>query len=680
MKRIPWQAALGWILLGCAPAWAQTKLGTIPVQAERAPGETAAIEDTPAFVTVIPVGKPSARVVSVADLLEQQAGIRVRSQGGPGSYSTVSIRGADAAQVAVFIDGVPLHRASMGALDLSQLPVEGIERIEVYRGVPPIELGSDVVGGAINLVTRKGALAQPGTVWRAAAGLGSFATRAALVGASHDSGHLHVDMSADYRGSTGDFLYYDNRGTLLNPGDDIFTRRQNNGFDQIAVDAALGSRGRNRWELGAHGFLKRQGVPGSIGHETEHASLRTGRILIDGALVRRGSVDTRLGAHFAFEDLTFTNLFDEPVGNFGPSRSDGQTIEGGIDGRVDIPLGAHQVVTALGELRIERYRLHDLLRPEPPQPAALRIRAAAGLADEVRLWRDRLTITPALRIDGVASDIAGTATSPTLVSTRSEAFLSPRLGVKLQAVRWLAFKGSVGRFVRLPSLIELFGDGAFILPRPSLRPEVAVGGDAGLAIALRRAWAELTLEAAYFGRLLDDYISLEPSARGMAARNIGQARVMGCELRLASHLSRYVTLTLGYTFLDTSNLTDEPGVEGKQLPLRARHQVDGRVELKLNPFALYYEVDYLDSVFRDPQNYNRLPARVLHGLGFALGPFDRLPLSLTIEVRNLADLRVVDLPLGGSAMRGRTAPYPLVDVFDYPLPGRAIYATLALRR
>jgi hypothetical protein len=50
---------------------------------------------------------------------------------------------------------------------------------------------------------------------------------------------------------------------------------------------------------------------------------------------------------------------------------------------------------------------------------------------------------------------------------------------------------------------------------------------------------------------------------------------------------------------------------------------------------------------------------------------------LTVEVRNLADLRVVQQPLGGSALAGRTTPYPLVDFFDYPLPGRAVYATLA---
>ena len=96
-------------------------------------------------------------------------------------------------------------------------------------------------------------------------------------------------------------------------------------------------------------------------------------------------------------------------------------------------------------------------------------------------------------------------------------------------------------------------------------------------------------------------------------------------------------------------------------------------------WRVFNEVSFLDRVFRDSQNYNAIPARWLHAAGITLGPFARWPLTLGVEARNLFDLRVVDLPLGGSANAGRTTPYPLVDFFDYPLPGRAIYATLALR-
>ena len=45
-------------------------------------------------------------------------------------------------------------------------------------------------------------------------------------------------------------------------------------------------------------------------------------------------------------------------------------------------------------------------------------------------------------------------------------------------------------------------------------------------------------------------------------------------------------------------------------------------------------------------------------------------------MRNLADLRVVQLPAGGTT----TVSNPLVDYFNYPLPGRAFYATLTFRK
>jgi hypothetical protein len=72
-----------------------------------------------------------------------------------------------------------------------------------------------------------------------------------------------------------------------------------------------------------------------------------------------------------------------------------------------------------------------------------------------------------------------------------------------------------------------------------------------------------------------------------------------------------------------------------------------------------------------------VPGHTLHSLGVSLahGAF-----TLSVEVRNLADLRVVDLPLGGTINQGRTVPYPLADFFDYPLPGRALYATLAAQK
>jgi hypothetical protein len=109
------------------------------------------------------------------------------------------------------------------------------------------------------------------------------------------------------------------------------------------------------------------------------------------------------------------------------------------------------------------------------------------------------------------------------------------------------------------------------------------------------------------------------------------------------------------------------------------HKLDARAEVAFGPFSLSYDIAYLSTVYLSPQMDDGpvAPARALHSLAFKAGPFPRAPWSLTVEVANLADLRVVDVPLGGTINVGNTRPAPLADYLGYPLPGRAVYVTLS---
>jgi vitamin B12 transporter len=181
----------------------------------------------------------------------------------------------------------------------------------------------------------------------------------------------------------------------------------------------------------------------------------------------------------------------------------------------------------------------------------------------------------------------------------------------------------------------------------------------------------------FFGRQVDQLIAFQPGNTTLTAFNVGQARVLGTELSLDLTLAELLRVTLSYTFLDPRDRTPGAATYDRVLPNRAAHQVTLRVEARRGPFRVYYDLDFVDDTFRDPANDNRIPKHTLHGLGAG---FQRDFFALDLEARNLADLRVVDLPLGGSANQGMTAPYPLVDVYNYPLPGRALYATLTLHR
>lgn len=70
----------------------------------------------------------------VGELLRTTPGVVITQAGGPGSETTVSIRGSSANEVLVLVDGVPVNSAITGEADLSRIPLESVERITVRAG------------------------------------------------------------------------------------------------------------------------------------------------------------------------------------------------------------------------------------------------------------------------------------------------------------------------------------------------------------------------------------------------------------------------------------------------------------------------------------------------------------------------------------------------------------------
>src|SRR5437016_712445 len=110
---------------------------------------------TPASVSVI-TAEEIARLgaLSVADVLRILPEVRIKDSGGPGSLTSVSIRGSSSTQVLVLLDGVPLNRPDQAVMDLTTLPIQNVDRIEVLRGPFSAIYGSGALGGVINIITR----------------------------------------------------------------------------------------------------------------------------------------------------------------------------------------------------------------------------------------------------------------------------------------------------------------------------------------------------------------------------------------------------------------------------------------------------------------------------------------------------------------------------------------------
>ena len=127
--------------------------------------------------------------VAVADVFRTVTGVFVRTNSR--GQAVPRIRGAEERQTLVFIDGAPLAVPWDGRADLSLLPAGLIERIEVTRGLAPIEYGPNAVAGAIDLVTH---VPQEGTSLRAEIQGGSLGLRNinAVAGFGPDNGWSFV--------------------------------------------------------------------------------------------------------------------------------------------------------------------------------------------------------------------------------------------------------------------------------------------------------------------------------------------------------------------------------------------------------------------------------------------------------------------------------------------------------
>lgn len=112
------------------------------------------IRESSFTVNAIDVKSYASSLNNLNDLIGRSSGIKIRENGGVGADFDLSINGLSGNAIRYFIDGVPLSSIGNG-VSLANLPVNIVDRIEVYKGVVPSDLGGDALGGAINIITKK---------------------------------------------------------------------------------------------------------------------------------------------------------------------------------------------------------------------------------------------------------------------------------------------------------------------------------------------------------------------------------------------------------------------------------------------------------------------------------------------------------------------------------------------
>ncbi len=122
----------------------------------------------PGSVTVITKAQIAAmHALTAADLLRQIPGVQIDQAANRGGVSSLYVRGGDPNYTLVLIDGVRVNdpaNSRGGSFDFSSLPTDGIERIEIARGVFSSVYGSDAMAGVVNIVTTRGAGEPSGSI------------------------------------------------------------------------------------------------------------------------------------------------------------------------------------------------------------------------------------------------------------------------------------------------------------------------------------------------------------------------------------------------------------------------------------------------------------------------------------------------------------------------------------
>ncbi len=655
---------MGWAaVLGCWPAFGRAQFGaTAEVEA---PLASEGVEGAPtAAATSLRRDESPRAAETLADRLAEAPGAGVRRYGASGAFAGVSLRGADLDQVELLVEDVPVGPLDGGAGDLSLWPLDAFEAVEVFRGPVPLRLGAGGIGGALRL--RLAPDPSERAAWLEARGaLGSFGTAGGSVRSVLRPGRWRLLLGAGGRHSEGDYPYLDDGGTRFDASDDVERRRRGGRLSRGWALAAVRGRGAGaRWSTFVLAVERAGGLQGAPVEEPVFVR-RAQRLLLWGGAARWGGEgDAAPGYRVSVAGLLARRDVADLLGEMFPGGSVRRDASRRLQGRFDatVPLGGGLRLEALGSVLYEGFEPTERLRPVV-LPGSHRWRFPLGA--ELR-WRGRpagrrLLVTLQGRLEPWTASL-GAVRPERLGATGGGTGLAPtaRLGVAWAPARGVALLASAGRAVRLPSLFELFGDGAWVLGDASLRPETAWSGEVAAVLAGRRGPLRGRAEVRAFARRSRDLIRYVRNSRfQVVPRNVDRASTLGVEAGARGRLG-VLRSTVTATWL---RAVDE-GL-GRALPLRPALRLFGRlgVSLPVSGGLLaqpYVDAEYVSSSYADPANTVRIDGRTVLGAGVQLTePGERPRWRLRLSVRDLLDER------------------PL-DVVGFPLPGRRWAAQLVV--
>jgi vitamin B12 transporter len=537
------------------------------------------------------------QTVALADILKQTPSLVMVRNGGLGQPASISLRGAEAGQTIVLIDGVRVNDASTtddsAAAAMGDLLANNIARVEVLRGPQSTLYGSDAIGGIVNVVTKRG---------------GADAIDASIEGGAFDTFHANAAAhgEASFLEYGAGLNYLTTKG--VSAADARFGNTEADGYVNIGATANLRAHIDDTASVDLRGYYTRghDGFDDGFGGPPLYAvadsaanntnDLKTGYLglnanLFGGRLHNRLAVIATQGGRSFFDsasDVTHLNY----AYFSSTARFEYQGVVD-IDPDNQVSFG---IETQASTFRNNNYGVFAFYSP----PVELgHDRLTGYYAQGQTTLFDQLTLTGGVRLD--EDDRFGTHTSYKL----NAAWQIPGWDTTLRANLGSAFKA--------PSLFQEFGPNALPSALGKLKPESAIGWEVGVDTAL---WDErLRVSLTYFERHTGDQIDFQncytpADAPGCPYRvdvfgyyaNIGKTRARGVEVELTAKITDTLTARLDYTNMSSVNVLTH-------LDLPRRPQDLASAVLTWLPFdgaSLGLSVTYQGKRFNDPDNFTPL--------------------------------------------------------------------------
>jgi outer membrane cobalamin receptor len=509
-------------------------------------------------VTVIDGAEINARQLSfVADALASVPGLTIARNGGPGTLTSVFPRGGESDFTLVLVDGIRAN-AFGGGVDLSQVPLGDVERIEVVRGPQSALYGSDAIGGVVQIITRSGG--PPSATGRVEGG--GRGTRRAAGATTGELGGWKWQAGADYfadDGFTGIAPALSERQRVEGPA----SGERVSNDDAEERQAWVGGGYRSPRGTDVHGVFRYvdtdRGAPGPYGSDPADRFAgvdrisrgKTGRKSGGLRLVHPwGGASSRVRQRVEFDSADFDLTFKSAFNPLDPSRSETRRSHGRV--QTDAVLDAGISVSAGLEWIREEASSTFITAGAAAVPVKRRVLGTFG---EAR-WNghERVTVQAGVRAEHIRR--APLAANPSAFSPRpaftedSIVSINPKVSaawrVRGDARAWTRLRASAGTGIRPPDAFEIaFTD------NPALKPERSKSVEVGVTQAL--AGGLLTLDATTFFNEYDDLIisvgQLSDISR-YRTDNISNARARGLELSAAWRGGASTHVRAAYTFLD----------------------------------------------------------------------------------------------------------------------------------